>query len=397
MKTVQSSSNFRTVALVFGLATNEKGWISEESLVPLAGGGSSARRCVNESLLILENGGLVERRRLGGKGIYRRTDLGSIAAHEVTLMDELGFPKSIIEAETMVQWEPEPGAPRSLDGLIGQDTAKYLIEKNLNWSRNSGQVPASMLLYGPSGIGKTMIAGIISLELELPFVSLSMAEVSYPELVDAIELAQEGAILFLDELQSANKRIKDALLVQLDPSSRGNFVAIGATTDPGSLSQPLRRRFPLEIPLSEYSLTEAEELTRLRAEAEGIRLEDSAIYAIARAARSNPSKIARLLFEAQMLGGVEPLGANDFHSHLKMTGRDPRGIDTNEVEILVFLRDEAMGPAGMEKMAEVLGLDRKFVGEKLRNLRREGLVQNMGRSGHAITTNGRLYLSDIQQ
>lgn len=393
----ENSSNFRTVALVFGLASNEKGWISEESLVPLAGGGSSARRCINDSLMILENSGLIERRRLGGKGIYRRTDLGRIAAHEVVLMEDLGFPKSVIDAETMVQWEPEPGAPRTLDSLIGQETAKYLIGKNLNWSRNSGEVPASMLIYGPSGIGKTMIAGIISLELELPFICLSMAEVSYPELVDAIELAQEGAVLFLDELQAANKRIKDALLVQLDPSSRGNFVAIGATTDPGALSQPLRRRFPLEIPLSEYSLTEAEALTRLRAEAEGIPLDDSAIYAIARAARSNPSKIARLLLEAQMISGSGPLGAVDFHSHLKMTGRDPRGIDINEVEILVFLRDEAMGPAGMNKMSEVLGLDRKFVGEKLRNLRREGLVQNMGRAGHAITSSGRSYLVEISQ
>lgn len=393
----ENSSNFRTVALVFGLASNEKGWISEESLVPLAGGGSSARRCINDSLMILENSGLIERRRLGGKGIYRRTDLGRIAAHEVVLMEDLGFPKSVIDAETMVQWEPEPGAPRTLDSLIGQETAKYLIGKNLNWSRNSGEVPASMLIYGPSGIGKTMIAGIISLELELPFICLSMAEVSYPELVDAIELAQEGAVLFLDELQAANKRIKDALLVQLDPSSRGNFVAIGATTDPGALSQPLRRRFPLEIPLSEYSLTEAEALTRLRAEAEGIPLDDSAIYAIARAARSNPSKIARLLLEAQMISGSGPLGAVDFHSHLKMTGRDPRGIDINEIEILVFLRDEAMGPAGMNKMSEVLGLDRKFVGEKLRNLRREGLVQNMGRAGHAITSSGRSYLVEISQ
>lgn len=390
-------SNFRTVALIFGLISNENGWISEESLVPLAGGGPSGRRCVSDSLLVLEGGGLIERRRLGGKGIYRRTEIGSIAAHEVMLMDDLGFPKTIVNAETMVQWEPEPGAPRSISNIIGQEPAKYLIGKNLDWAKQSGEVPASMLIYGPSGIGKTMIAGIISLEMELPFISLSMAEVSYPELIDAIELAQEGAVLFLDELQSANKRVKDVLLVQLDPSSRGNFVAIGATTDPGALSQPLRRRFPLEIPLSEYSLSEAEQLTRLRAKAANISLDDSAVYAIARAARSNPSKIARLLLEAQMIAGSTPLGAGTFHSHLKMTGRDPRGIDINEIEILVFLRDEAMGPAGINKMTEVLGLDRRFVGEKLRNLRREGLIQNMGRSGHAITSSGRSYLSDISQ
>jgi predicted transcriptional regulator len=99
--------------------------------------------------------------------------------------------------------------------------------------------------------------------------------------------------------------------------------------------------------------------------------------------------------ETQMLGdGNAPVAADEFHAHLRLTGRDPRGIDANEVEILVFLRDEAMGPAGMTKLSEALGLDTKFISEKLRNLRREGLVQNMGRSGHAITNLGRNYLAD---
>ena len=88
------------------------------------------------------------------------------------------------------------------------------------------------------------------------------------------------------------------------------------------------------------------------------------------------------------------LNIETLHNHLKLTGRDLRGIDQNEIEILTFLRDEANGPAGMNKIAEVLGLDKKFVSEKLRNLRREGLVQNMGTSGHSITNQGRLYLSD---
>jgi Holliday junction DNA helicase RuvB len=310
-------------------------------------------------------------------------------------MDNLGFPKSIAVEETMVQWEPEPGAPAQLGDLIGQESAKYMIRKNLDWAARSGEFPAGMLIYGPSGIGKTMIAGIISLELAIPFIPLSMADTNYVELSDAVEMAQEGAVLFLDELQAAPKKLKDSLLVALDPSKSRDFVAIAATTDPGSLSLPLRRRFPIEIPLAEYNLDEAEALTRLRSEGMGLKLEAGASFAIARAARSNPAKIAKLLMETQMLGdGTTPIAASEFHSHLQLTGRDPRGIDTNEVEILVFLRDEAMGPAGMSKLSEALGLDTKFISEKLRNLRREGLVQNMGRSGHAITNLGRNYLAD---
>ena len=387
--------SFNPVALIFGVTSNDFGWVSEESLLPLAGGGSAGRRCINDSLNSLEESGMIERKRLGGKGIYRRTELGVIAAQELLLMDNLGFPKTIATEETMVQWKPEPGAPERIEDLIGQESAKYMIRKNLDHAMRSGEFPACMLIYGPSGIGKTMIAGIISLELGIPFIPLSMADTSHSELSDAVEMAQEGAVLFLDELQAAPKRLKDSLLVAFDPSKTREFVAIAATTDPGSLSMPLRRRFPLEIPLTEYNLEEAEALTRLRADGMGLKLEPGASFAIARAARSNPAKIAKLLMETQMLGdGSTPIAANEFHSHLRMTGRDPRGIDTNEVEILVFLRDEAMGPAGINKLSEVLGLDNKFISEKLRNLRREGFVQNMGRSGHAITNQGRNYLAD---
>jgi holliday junction DNA helicase RuvB len=387
--------SFNPVALIFGVSSNELGWVSEESLLPLAGGGSAGRRCINDSLESLEVSGMVERKRLGGRGIYRRTQLGVIAANELLLMEDLGFSKTIASEETMVQWKPEPGAPERLDELIGQESAKYMIRKNLDYAKRSGDFPAGMLIYGPSGIGKTMIGGIISLELGIPFIPLSMADTTYIELSDAVEMAQEGAVLFLDELQAAPKKLKDFLLVAFDPSKAREFVAIAATTDPGALSLPLRRRFPLEIPLSEYNLEEAEALTRLRARGMGLQLEPGASFAIARAARSNPAKIAKLLMEAQMLGdGSSAIAANEFHSHLRRTGRDPRGIDTNEVEILVFLRDEAMGPAGIGKLSEVLGLDEKFVSEKLRNLRREGLVQNMGRSGHAVTSQGRNYLAE---
>ena len=390
-----TARSFNPVAIIFGVTANDFGWISEDSLLPIAGGGSAGRRCINDSLNSLEESGLVERKRLGGKGIYRRTELGVIAAQELLLMDNLGFPKSIAIEETMVQWQPEPGAPSELSDLIGQESAKYMIRKNLDWAKRSGEFPAGMLIYGPSGIGKTMIAGIISLELGIPFIPLSMADTNYVELSDAVEMAQEGAVLFLDELQAAPKKLKDSLLVALDPSKSRDFVAIAATTDPGTLSLPLRRRFPIEIPLAEYNLDEAEALTRLRADGMGLMLEAGASFAIARAARSNPAKIAKLLMETQMLGdGNAPIAADEFHSHLRLTGRDPRGIDTNEVEILVFLRDEAMGPAGMTKLSEALGLDTKFISEKLRNLRREGLVQNMGRSGHAITNLGRNYLAD---
>jgi Holliday junction resolvasome RuvABC ATP-dependent DNA helicase subunit len=114
---------------------------------------------------------------------------------------------------------------------------------------------------------------------------------------------------------------------------------------------------------------------------------------IARTARANPARIARLITESRMLvdDGVM-LERKSFLEHLEQTGRDARGIDDIELEMLTFLRNESTGPAGMSKFVDVLGLDIGYVREKLHMLRREGLVKNMGRSGHTITRKGKDYL-----
>ena len=156
---------------------------------------------------------------------------------------------------------------------------------------------------------------------------------------------------------------------------------------------PLRRRFPLEIPLVEYTVSEAEELVTQRAQGLDLRLEPGAAFMIARTARANPARITRLITEARMLvDDGEVLERKTFLGHLEDTGRDARGIDDTEIEMLTFLRDESTGPAGMSKFVDVLGLDMRYVREKLHMLRREGLVKNMGRTGHIISKKGKEYL-----
>lgn len=379
--------------LIYAIDSNPEGWINEDSLINLATGGIAAKRMINDLLTDLSDEGLVERRRVGGKGFFRRTELGVSTGRLLKSSDDFSITETFTVGEDGMTWKPERGNPKNFDELIGQSSAKSLILKNLKWSNRSGEIPMSMLLYGPSGSGKTLIAGLVSAYLGLPFISLSMADANSNELQTALELAEDGGVLFLDELQAAKKATKDSILVSLDPNKPKNFVAIAATTDPGELTLPLRRRFPLEIPLTEYTVAEAEELVVQRAKGLDLELEPGAAFIIARTARANPAKITRLITEARMLVDEnEVLERKTFLNHLEDTGRDARGIDDTEIEMLTFLRDESTGPAGMSKFVDVLGLDIRYVREKLHMLRREGLVKNMGRTGHIISKKGKEYL-----
>jgi Holliday junction DNA helicase RuvB len=391
--TTTELTGFASIALIYALDSNPEGWVNEESLLDLAIGGGSGKRMINEVLERLKDDGLLERRRVGGRGFYRRTERGIFEAHSIKDMVDLTNFGVFATQDDGMCWKPEPGNPASFDQLIGQKFAKNKILKNLLKAQKTGEMPIPMLLYGPSGSGKTLIAGLVSGHLQIPFISVSMADTTANELLDAIELAEEGAVLFLDELQAAKRATKNALLVHLDPGRKRNFAVIAATTDPGDLALPLRRRFQMHIALEDYSLEEAEMLVIQRSQGEGLLLDKGAALAIARSARSNPARITALIAESQMLVDEGELLAQEaFLQHLEETGRDIRGVDDSEIKMLMFLRDQCTRPAGMSKFVDVLGLDINFVREKLHFLREEHLVQNMGASGHSITRKGREYL-----
>lgn len=387
-------TGFASIVLIYAIDAYPEGWVNEESLTDLASGGSSGKRMLNEVLERLQVDGLVERRRVGGRGFYRRTTQGILEAQSIKGIVDVTNISSFSSHDNGMSWKPEPGNPANFDELIGQKFAKNKILKNLKKAEKTGEMPIPMLLYGPSGAGKTLIAGLVSGHLQIPFISISMADSTVNELLDAIELAEEGAVLFLDELQAAKRATKNALLVHLDPGRKRNFAVIAATTDPGDLALPLRRRFQMHIALEDYSLEEAEKLVIQRAAGENLLLDKGAALAIARSARSNPARITALIAESLMLvDDGQLLTQEAFLTHLEETGRDIRGVDDSEVKMLLFLRDQCIRPAGMSKFVDVLGLDINFVREKLHFLREEHLVQNMGASGHSITRKGKEYLA----
>lgn len=382
---------------MFGVRADEYGWIACDEIVPLAGGGVAAIEATRAAVASLEQRGMLEVTDVRGTTLYRRTPAASELALAILESESIQLLSDAAKQEGNGVWRPEPGTPLSLDEVIGQQAAVHLVRTNVTWAARTSSPPANMLLYGRSGLGKSMMAGIVSREWGARFVALSAAEATGEELHNALDVASAGspALLFLDELQAASRGVRDRLLVALDPALPRTFATIGATTDPGSLSLPLRRRFQLEIPLEDYGPQDAALIVCRRAEALDLRFEDGVADIIARASRGNPGHITRYLVEARMLveGLDRMLTREEFIAHLQRTSRDERGIDRVAVEMMLFLRDECDGrPAGMTKFADVLGLDLQLIRERLADLRREGLVRSRGRAGHALSAAGRAYL-----
>jgi Holliday junction resolvasome RuvABC ATP-dependent DNA helicase subunit len=383
-------------AIVLAVGPEPTGWVDADRLSrKVLGGGPGGYRGARQILDHLERANLIERRTIGGRRFYRRTDVGLQLACEALQADDDGLLAEAAADGGIGVWTPAPGDPSTLEELVGQAAVKHQLRQNIEFSRRTGKPLKGMLLIGASGCGKTLAASLASAESQLRFLHISMADTDPDDLEEILELACEGAVVLLDELQAARPRLRDALLVALDPSRELPFTPLAATTDPGQIPERVRRRFPIRVTFEAYTLGEATILAARRAERLGIPLAPRVPEMIARAARCSAAGVARLVAEAEMIvdGTGRELTVEGFAEHLEQTNRDERGIDVVEREILVFARDEAGGKGvGVARIASTLGLDQAYVRERVSALSRERLLRSGGTAGHSITTEGREYL-----
>ena len=99
-------SGFESIVLIYAIDSNPEGWINEDSLINLASGGSAAKRMINEVLDKLSDEVLVERRRVGGKGFFRRTDLGISTGRQLKSADDLSISGTFAVGEDGMTWKP---------------------------------------------------------------------------------------------------------------------------------------------------------------------------------------------------------------------------------------------------------------------------------------------------
>ena len=267
--------------------------------------------------------------------------------------------------------------PKVLSEYIGQKKAKENLKIYIDAAKQRKESLDHVLLYGPPGLGKTTLAGIVSNEMNVNIRVTSGPAIEKPgDLAALLTGLDEGDILFIDEIHRLSRSVEEVLYPAMEdyaldiiigkgPSARSirldlkRFTLIGATTRAGQLSAPLRDRFGVLLRLELYTPQELCEIIKRSAGLLDIECENEGALEIARRSRGTPRIANRLLKRvrdfAQIIGdGIITKEIAD--KALLRLEIDDMGLDSIDRRMLeMIIKGYNGGPVGLETLAAAIG------------------------------------------